>query len=143
MEYGYRAEGRRVERVQYRQDTVSILGESVRSFEANRDLVTAVENRWGATPVTVSNYAYENDSLARRKHVIRTGTAFDGQSGRSPEHADASSCNARNELTGSQRCNDTSPPFDPQSEVAALGRAYEYAPIGNRRWYDEGTADRF
>jgi len=142
VEYDYLADSRLVERVQYKQDT--ILGESVRSFEANRDLLTAVENRWGegGGSQIVSRYAYSNDSLGRRKHVIRTGSAFDGQSGRSPEHADAWSYNARNELTGSQRFNDTTPPFDPQSEVAALGRAFEYDHIGNRRWYDEGTADR-
>jgi IS30 family transposase len=74
VEYDYLAESRLVERVQYKQDTVSVLGESVRSFEADRDLLTAVENRWRATPVTVSNHAYENDSLGRREHVIRTLT---------------------------------------------------------------------
>jgi hypothetical protein len=37
---------------------------TVRSYEPNRNLITAISNHWGSTPISV--YAYENDEIGRR-----------------------------------------------------------------------------
>jgi RHS repeat-associated protein len=41
---------------------------TVRSYEPNRNLITAISNHWGSTPISV--YAYENDELARRTRRV-------------------------------------------------------------------------
>jgi hypothetical protein len=44
------------------------------SYESNRNLITAVENKYGTT--TISGYGYTNDAIGRRSAMSRTGTAF-------------------------------------------------------------------
>lgn len=44
------------------------------SYEANRNLVTGVENKLNNT--VISNYAYTNDALGRRTAMARSGSVF-------------------------------------------------------------------
>ncbi|MBI5865506.1 MAG: hypothetical protein HZB38_13560 [Planctomycetes bacterium] len=67
-----------------------------RSYESDRDLVAAIENKTPAIrgSQTISKYdyadpaqppAYGNDALGRRTSCVRTGAAFDGQNGAASE----------------------------------------------------------
>ena len=42
------------------------------SYEANRDLVSSIENKLNNT--VISNYAYTNDALGRRTAMARSGS---------------------------------------------------------------------
>jgi len=87
--------------------------QTVRSFEPNRDLITAVENRAG--PDLISRFDYVNDAVARRTARIDHRGA-----GVPPAITNAFGYNPRSELTS-----------------AAMGtNAYGYAfdAIGNREW---------
>ncbi|MFH1746608.1 MAG: hypothetical protein ABIG44_06120 [Planctomycetota bacterium] len=66
--------------------------------------------------VTISNYTYVNDDLARRQSVVNSGAAF---SGTGNEHLSIWSYNDRNELTGSVRYADD----DSESPQNPLARA--------------------
>ncbi|MGE0481698.1 MAG: RHS repeat domain-containing protein [Phycisphaerae bacterium] len=129
-----------VDQVRYKVDGGDVRAWVARSYEAERDLVTSVESNFGdlTTYTTVSKYAYGNDALARRTHVVRTGAAFGGTGG-SGDHLDQWSYNNRNELTGSDRYADTDPET-PEDPVTALNRAYAYDPIGNRVTSEDGAA---
>jgi RHS repeat-associated protein len=79
----------------------------VRSYEPNRDLITAVDNRTGAS--LISRFDYANDAIARRTHRIDSGSAT-----------------ATNQFD-----------YNPRSELtsAAMGTnayGYAYDAIGNR-----------
>lgn len=127
-----------VRQLEFRDSAGDVLGWTQWSYEANRDLLTAVENNFGPLndPDNISTYAYGNDSRGRRTHVIRTGIAFDnGQE----DHLDLWTYDDRNELTGSTRYADTDP-VTPENPVDALSFGYTYDPIGNRITHAEGEA---
>jgi len=44
------------------------------AYESNRNLITSVDNKYGAT--TISKYDYINDALGRRTAMAKSGTAF-------------------------------------------------------------------
>lgn len=99
-----------------------------RQFESNRDLIASVENQWpGANqePVTISKYAYQNDSLGRRTSVVRTGTAFD------QDHFEIWGYNPRNELTNRRQYEGTDV-NDTSTTIYGSGRTWAYDAIGNR-----------
>ena len=73
-----------------------------------------------------------NDSRGRRSYVIRSGAAF------ALGHQDAWSYNDRDELTASQRYDNTTPEST-QDPDTSLNRVYAYDPIGNRSTSTEGT----
>lgn len=134
-----------VERIQFR-DGATTRVEAIRTYEPSRDLLLSVENKMTAISgsPTISKYAYVNDALARRTSCVRTGTAFSGTDGASPDpHHDDWTYNDRNELTGSKRFNNGTPSSQPSSDaVPTLDRGYAYDPVGNRRHFDEGTSPR-
>ncbi|NLX23500.1 MAG: RHS repeat protein, partial [Phycisphaerae bacterium] len=131
-----------VESLAYKSDGSTTLASTTRGYQEDRDLLASVQNVVQGTPnVTVSNYAYQLDSLGRRTSVLQTGTAF-GQ-----DHLWKWSYNDRSELTGADRHEGT------ELEEPLLGDrmtpgeyTYNYDPIGNRllhrvdndasrRWY--------
>ncbi|MBI4579239.1 MAG: hypothetical protein HY718_06025, partial [Planctomycetes bacterium] len=118
-----------------------------RAYEANRDLVNYVENKSGTT--SVSKYDYTLDTLGRR--ILDTPHGFAGMNA----HAFAASqgriglentgtvwgalarCNVwtynnRSELATSKRYFGTYPPSNPNNDLIAERRIYNYDNIGNR-----------
>jgi hypothetical protein len=86
--------------------------QTVRSYEPNRDLITAVDNRTGVS--LISRFDYLNDTLARRTQRLDTGRAGPPD----PPVTNRFAYNPRSELTS-----------------AAMGTnqfGYAYDPIGNR-----------
>ena len=85
------------------------------SYEANRNLVTGVENKLNNT--VISNYAYTNDALGRRTAMARSGSVFT-TAGDTLSY----SYNDRSEVTGatSNAANTT------------YNYAYSFDNIGNR-----------
>lgn len=79
------------------------------TYEANRDLITQVQN--GA----ISTYGYTNDAIGRRTSMSRTGSAHP-----TPDII-TYSYNDRSEVTGALSDN-----------VPSYSYAYSYDPIGNR-----------
>ena len=101
------------------------------SYEPQRDLVTRVQNQFNS--VTLSQYDYEYDALARRSSAANTGAAF-GSAG-----FNRYDYNDRNELRESTRylgtdVNDLTQP------VGTQFRDYAYDPIGNRTSVTEGAS---
>ena len=84
------------------------------SYEANRNLVTGVENKLNNT--VISNYAYTNDALGRRTAMARSGSLF------TVGDTLSYSYNDRSEVTGatSNAANTT------------YNYAYSFDNIGNR-----------
>ncbi len=126
MSGAYATDSDLVGQIDYKTDESTTLAGSVRQYEPDRDLIDHVENQWlsGGT-ISVSKYDYANDDLGRRQWVVRSGTAF------AQGHYDDWAYNDRNELTGSERYNNTDPPSqaNPDDE---LDFGYAYDPIGNR-----------
>ena len=84
------------------------------SYEANRNLVTAVENKLNNT--VISNYAYTNDALGRRTAMARSGSLFTAGDTLSYSYND------RSEVTGANS-NATNSNYN---------YAYSFDNIGNR-----------
>ena len=84
-----------------------------KSYEANRNLITSVENKFNAT--TVSKYDYVNDVVGRRTSMAKSGTAFNV--------ADTIDYgyNSKSEVISAVAQNDT-----------AYNYAYNFDNIGNR-----------
>ena len=110
------------------------------TYDAQRDLVTAVENNFGTTAsyTTLSRYTYLYDDVSRRSEVSYEGTAF------SATHVDKWKYDTRNEITESKRYATTQPTTSqpattqPADLIPDAARRYEYDPIGNRVWSDGG-----
>jgi len=91
-----------------------------RSYEPQRNLISAVENTYGET--VISRFDYANDEIGRRTAISRSGTAFD------VPVRDAYGYNARSEVTSARRTlADT-----PSQEVRGFSYDYAFDGIGNR-----------
>ncbi|HNS39985.1 MAG TPA: RHS repeat-associated core domain-containing protein, partial [Promineifilum sp.] len=107
----YHANSDLVSGIAYPNDIVS-----TRSYEPNRDLITAVENSLLSVPsVVISRYDYTNDAIGRRTEMEKSGTAF------SQTDSIAYGYNDRSEVVSAEAENDSSYDF-----------GYEFDPIGNR-----------
>ena len=86
---------------------------SSNSFEANRDLITSVEGKFGTT--SVGKYDYVNDAIGRRTSMGKSGSAF--------AQADTLtySYNSKSEVTSAVAQNET-----------AYNYAFNFDNIGNR-----------
>ncbi len=124
-----------ISKVEIKDSGGTVLASSVKSYEPQRDLISSVENNWGTT--SVSKYEYQNDILARRTSVVRTGSAFTDTLG---DHYEQYGYNARNELTGATTYAG-SDLQNPGSEIVARRRVYAYDPIGNRLTHANGDDD--
>ena len=89
------------------------------SYEQNRDLVSAVTNRFGSR--VVSAFGYSNDTAGRRTAISRSGEAFGDLSGAT----DAYVYNLRSEVVSARRTKDGAP-------VRGFDEDFSYDPIGNR-----------
>ena len=85
------------------------------TYETNRDLMTAVDNRISGS--SYSNYAYSHDALGRRTSRGQSGSAF------AQTHTDTFAYNTRSEVTGSTNSVLTGSAYTP---------TYTYDKIGNR-----------
>ena len=83
------------------------------TYEANRNLITGVENKYSST--TVSKYDYVNDAIARRTSMVKSGTAF------SQTDTITYGYNDRSEVTSSVATNDSTYNF-----------GFSFDNIGNR-----------
>jgi YD repeat-containing protein len=114
-----------VDGILFKSDTSTTIADSQRAYEPYRDLLTQIQNRWLTTStVTISQYDYVNDLLARRESVVMTGTQAGDQ--RNVDY----SYNERNEIeTAVWRTGTT-----PGSGTGITGRNFSYTfdPIGNR-----------
>ena len=122
--YSYVANSHLVDKLEFRSDSNAI-AEADYSYESERPLLTAVENKWLTGPVTISKYQYVSDGLGRRTSCVRTGTAF---SGGSSDHFDLWSYDDRNELAGSKRYAGTDITVLTRPGTTSEDRAYTYGP---------------
>ena len=58
--YSFAADSNMVAGHTFNSDETTVLGEVVRTYEPQRNLIASVENKWGAT--VISKYAYESDA---------------------------------------------------------------------------------
>lgn len=93
------------------------------TYETNRDLVTAVQNKYGTD--TVSGYAYTYDALGRRNEVVHTGSAF------TQSNFNKWLYNDRSELVDAKKYNG-SDKTDLSNPVSAYDYGFNYDNIGNR-----------
>ena len=91
-----------------------------RSYEPQRNLISAVENTYGST--VISRFDYANDEIERRTAISRSGTAFDAPV------QDAYGYNARSEVTSARRALAD----NPNQGIRGFSYDYAYDPIGNR-----------
>ncbi|MCK6486707.1 MAG: hypothetical protein L6R00_21585, partial [Phycisphaerae bacterium] len=137
--YGFAADSDLVSQIAYKSDASTTVASTIRGFESTRDLITSIENKWGAT--NVSKYEYTNDALERRTSVTVSGSAFNttGTTG-----FDLFTYNNRNELASAKRYTGGTleNPTDP---VYTRHFIYDYDPIGNRESYQigQGTATTY
>ena len=89
------------------------------SYEQNRDLVSAVTNRFGSR--VISAFGYSNGTAGRRTAISRSGEAFGDLSGA----VDAYGYNLRSEVVSARRTKDGAP-------VRGFDEDFSYDPIGNR-----------
>ena len=89
------------------------------SYEQNRDLVSAVTNRFGSRVISV--FGYSNDAAGRRTAISRSGEAFGDLSGAT----DAYGYNLRSEVVSARRTKDG-------ASVCGFDEDFSYDPIGNR-----------
>ena len=139
VQYSYVNNSNLLYTTEFKSDAGTVVADSTRVYESNRDLLTSVDN-WERIDAAsrVSKYAYVNDALGRRTSCVRTGSAFTGGLG---DHLDLWGYSPRNELTGSQRFLDTDPgdPNNPPSNPRhGYDEAYVYDPIGNRLSWTDG-----
>lgn len=72
--YTYRTDSPLIDKIDFKQSS-TVKARIQRSYEADRNLLTSVENLYG-TSTSVSKYTYVNDDLGRRTSCVRTGGAF-------------------------------------------------------------------
>ncbi|MCK6483572.1 MAG: hypothetical protein HUU22_14730 [Phycisphaerae bacterium] len=53
--------------IAWKSDSSTTVASTIPSFDSTRDLITSIENKWGAT--SVSKYEHTNDALVRRTSV--------------------------------------------------------------------------
>jgi len=107
---------------------------STNSYEAKRDLLTSVENKYNTS--TVSKYAYSYDAIGRRQNVVNTGSAF-GLS-----NYTAWAYNNRSELASARKYTGVNVGVT-SSPVTTYNYAFNYDNIGNRSTsttYESGSA---
>jgi RHS repeat-associated protein len=100
------------------------------SYEANRNLMTVVENKYNAT--TISAYTYRYDNVGKRNDVVNTGTAF------AASNLINWTYNDRSELLTAKKYNSTNPD-SPTNAVTAYDYALAFDNIGNRSSYNTST----
>jgi len=122
-EYTFLTNSDMVEKTEFKSDASTVVASATRTFESTRDLLTAVENKYGAT--TLSKYEYVNDDLGRRTSVVQMGTAFT-----TDFHRDFT-YNDRSELLTSKKYNNTTP-GSTTNPITAQHFTFSFDPIGNR-----------
>jgi YD repeat-containing protein len=90
------------------------------AYDTGQGMLTSIENKAGAT--IVSKYAYTINNRGQRTQVSQTGAAFATPSGYGWLY------NTKGEVVAANHTADTT-----------KNRAYNYDPIGNRRWSTEGN----
>jgi RHS repeat-associated protein len=101
------------------------------SYEANRNLMTTVANKYNTT-TTISNYVYRYDNVGKRNDVVNTGTAF------TASNLINWTYNDRSELLTAKKYNSTNPD-SPTNAVTAYDYALAFDNIGNRSSYNTST----
>ncbi|MBM3855450.1 MAG: hypothetical protein FJ399_20230, partial [Verrucomicrobia bacterium] len=102
-----------------------------RSFEANRDLLTSIESKWGQGASTaIAKYAYTSNTLGQRENVEQSGDAF--TSYYSTGIHQTFTYNPRGELTAAPTRLGTV--AAPGATIADRQHEFDYDLIGNRKW---------
>ncbi|MBP9025503.1 MAG: hypothetical protein KBH81_05055 [Phycisphaerae bacterium] len=114
-----------VDQLQFKDGSANVKGWRDWIYEANRDLVTGVQNNWGdlSTYTTISNYGYAYDNLARRTYKERTGLAF------ASSFYEAFGYDGRNELTATDYYTGT---YGAGTADHTKDLDFSYDTIGNR-----------
>jgi RHS repeat-associated protein len=90
------------------------------AYDTGQGMLTSIENKAGAT--IVSKYAYTINNRGQRTQVSQSGAAFTAPSSYGWLY------NSKGEVVAANHTTDTT-----------KNRAYNYDPIGNRRWSTEGN----
>jgi len=126
-QYKYLANSNLIEHLEYLDSQAAKVGGITWAYEAQRDLITSVDNHWGSgSPTNIAKFSYRNDALGRR-----TDRAND-LPGTDNDDFDAFVYNARNELLDSARFEGLDPDASSPVSVPGFDFSYTYDPIGNR-----------
>ena len=102
------------------------------AYEANRDNITAIENKIGSTSISKHEYSY--DKINRRSTVIQTGNGI-------PASFIKWSCNSRSEVVSAQRYAGADP-ANMSSPVSDYAYSFNFDNIGNRLTANENSATK-
>jgi len=130
--YTYENDSRMVSKVEFKNAFNILKGWTEWTYDADRDMVTSVENIYGnsGTNTTISEYSYGLDAdLDRWSYKQRSGSAF------SSGYYETHGFNDRGEFTASGYYTGT---YNTGSAVAADDRDYAYDSIGNRTTFTIG-----
>jgi len=104
------------------------------AYETNRNLVTAVQNKYSTN--TVSGYAYTYDALGRRNEVVHSGSAF------TQSNFNKWLYNDRSELIDGKKYLGTDP-SDLSNLVTSYDYGFNYDNIGNRQTSTSSESSTF
>jgi len=140
VQYSRVANSDLIDKLEFMWGSTTSLARADYTHEANRDLVTVVDNRGGLSPgTTFSKYDYGQgngyDALGRRTSVVYTGTSF-----ASDHHADFG-YNDRSELTAADRKTGTTPGQGTPMTPGDFDYAYDN--IGNRESHTLDSSTRY
>ena len=103
-----------------------------RSFEANRDVLTSIDTKWGQSAGTsISQYAYVTNNLGQRQSVEQSGDAFTSYYSSATIHQ-TFSYNDRSEVqTAPTKLGTVA---SPGSSITNRQHEFDYDAIGNRKY---------
>jgi len=136
-QYKYLANSNLIEHVEYLDSQAAKVGGITWAYEAQRDLITSVDNHWGSgSPTNIAKFSYRNDALGRRTDRVNDLPGTDN------DDFDAFAYNARNELLDSARFEGLDPAASSPVSVPGFDFSYTYDPIGNRLTGTTATGER-
>ena len=103
-----------------------------RSFEANRDVLTSIDSKWGQNATnSISKYAYVTNNLGQRQSVEQSGDAFSSYYSTSTIHQ-TFTYNDRSELkTGPTKEGTVA---SPGTALSNRQHEFDYDLLGNRKY---------
>ena len=131
--YEYEPDSNLVRQISFKSGESATLGTITRTFEQHRDVVTDVENQWGAGPTLVSKYHYgDANVLGEHPSVANTGSAFSENRFTldTPRPTESAASRSRSSAAGRQAASQGWT-YDARRQLATSKR-YNGTDIGNK-----------